>query len=115
MDKVLDFEKEVKIVNAIKDYVFHVQLSYNKVARDKVPDGVKVVPGRKFHKVIVEHANGSGSHVHAFVERATGDLYKAASWHQPAKGVRYNLIKDMVRLSREIDFAGAYLYKKGVR
>lgn len=118
MDKILDFDKEVNIVNAIKDYVAHVQTAYNK-APGFCNEEVKVHAGRKFHKIVVVRYDKDPartviqSHVHSFVDRATGDLYKAASWHQPAKGVRYNLIKDMPRLAKEIDFAGGYLYKRG--
>ena len=46
--------------------------------------------GRKYHKIIMETNTGSRS-VHAFVDKKTGDLYKAASFKAPAKGVRFNL------------------------
>ena len=67
--------------------------------------------GRKYHKIIMETESGSRS-VHAFVDKKTGDVYKAASFKAPAKGVRYNLLRIE---SREeclalADWSRAYLY-----
>ena len=67
-----------------------------------------IEPGRKFFKII--QVNNQRS-VHAFVDKKTGDLYKAASWRAPAKGVRYNLINDMNILRKNADWAGSYLYR----
>lgn len=47
------------------------------------------VNGKRFVKVIIE-CTGSKA-VHCFVEIATGDIYKAATWSAPAKGKRGNL------------------------
>ena len=68
--------------------------------------------GRKYHKIVMEYENGSKS-VHAFVDKKTGDVYKAASFKAPAKGVRFNLllIKDREWLLENADWAGGYLYK----
>ena len=41
--------------------------------------------GRKYHKVVMVSNQRS---VHAFVDKKTGELYKAASWRGPAKDVR---------------------------
>jgi hypothetical protein len=67
--------------------------------------------GRKYHKVIMETNAGSRS-VHAFVDKKTGEVYKAASYKSPAKIVRYRLLEIA---SRELcferaDWAGGYLY-----
>ena len=69
--------------------------------------------GRKYHKLIMETQRGSRS-VHAFVDKKTGDLYKAASFKAPAKGVRFNLciISDREWLLENADWAGGYLYKR---
>ena len=67
--------------------------------------------GRKYHKIIMETEFGSRS-VHCFVDKKTGDVYKAASFKAPAKGVRYNLLRIESReecLARA-DWAGSYLY-----
>jgi hypothetical protein len=66
--------------------------------------------GRKYHKIIMD-ANGSRS-VHAFVDKKTGEVYKAASFKAPAKGVRFNLciMSDREWLLENADWAGGYLY-----
>lgn len=69
--------------------------------------------GRKYHKIIMETNTGSRS-VHAFVDKKTGELYKAASFKAPAKGVRFNLL---IMAEREqclecADWAGGYLYAR---
>lgn len=54
--------------------------------------------------------------VHAFVELATGHVFKPAGWKAPAKGVRYDLTDDESyrRLLEAAEhphaFAGGYLY-----
>ena len=69
--------------------------------------------GRKYFKVIMETNSGSRS-VHAFVDKKTGDLYKAASFKAPAKGVRFNLciISEREWLLEHADWAGGYLYAR---
>jgi hypothetical protein len=67
---------------------------------------------RKYHKIIMKDYNQS--HVHLFVDKETGDVYKPASFKSPAKGVRYNLIDDTSReeMYKRADFAGSYLYAR---
>ena len=74
--------------------------------------------GRKYHKIIMETDGGSSRlgpsrSVHAFVDKKTGDVYKAASFKAPAKHVRFNLciISDREWLLANADWAGGYLYK----
>ena len=69
--------------------------------------------GRKYHKIIMETSDGSSS-VHAFVDKKTGELYKAASFKAPAKGVRFDLrvIKDREHVLENCDWAGGYLYQR---
>ena len=69
--------------------------------------------GRKYHKIIMETDSGSRS-VHAFVDKKTGELYKASSFKSPAKGVRYDLriIEQREWLLENADWAGGYLYMK---
>lgn len=71
--------------------------------------------GRKFLK-IVEHYGvnpdvGSRS-VHAFVDKNTGDVFKAASWKAPAKIARFNLLNDdsFNQMLRVCEVHGGYLY-----
>jgi len=67
---------------------------------------------RKYHKIIMKDYNQS--HVHLFVDKETGDVYKPASFKAPAKGVRYNLLDDTSReeMYKRADFAGSYLYAR---
>jgi hypothetical protein len=60
--------------------------------------------------VIVE--DGVQRRVHSFVDKQTGDLYKAAGWAAPAKDARFNLERDMDVLLKVADPYGAYLYKR---
>ena len=68
--------------------------------------------GRKYHKIVQTDNSGCQS-VHAFVDKKTGELYKAASFKAPATGVRYDLrlIKDREFVFKNCDWAGGYLYK----
>jgi hypothetical protein len=81
----------------------------------------EVAPGRKFDKIVqtrVGSYSNSVTAVHAFVERATGALIKAASWAQPQKdsngilAIRYNLSveQDYNRAVMNSDIHGGYLY-----
>jgi hypothetical protein len=53
--------------------------------------GVEFEPGSKYVKVVKVSSGGSSS-VHSFVEKETGNIWKAASWKAPAKNfVRGNV------------------------
>ena len=71
-----------------------------------------IVTGRKYHKIVQTCSDGSQS-VHAFVDKNTGELYKAASWKAPAKDVRFDLriIEQREWVLENCDWAGGYLYK----
>lgn len=69
--------------------------------------------GRKYDRIVQEvpeHSNGAS--VHAFVEKETGDLYKAAGWKSPAKGVRYNGAELLTLAVENADVHGRYLYAR---
>jgi len=68
--------------------------------------------GRKYHKIIMVTEQGNRS-VHAFVDKKTGELYKAASFKAPAKGVRFDLriISQREDVLQNCDWAGGYLYQ----
>ena len=68
--------------------------------------------GRKYHKIVQTDSSGCNS-VHAFVDKKTGELYKAASWRGPAKDVRFDLSDSASRehVYEHCDWAGGYLYK----
>ena len=82
-------------------------------SNNRKTDGYKfyIESGRKYHKLIMETGAGSRS-VHAFVDKKTGEVYKAASWKAPAKIVRFNLLEIASREQcfARADWAGGYLY-----
>ena len=86
-----------------------------KRANNRKTDDYKfyIESGRKYHKLIMETGSGSRS-VHAFVDKKSGDVYKAASFKAPAKGIRFNLciMSDREWLFENADWAGSYLYIK---
>ena len=83
----------------------------DKIDKDICDYNFYIQTGRKYHKIMM---NAAGSHsVHAFVDKKTGELYKAASIKQPAKGVRFDLriITQREEVLEKCDWAGGYLYK----
>ena len=91
--------------------VYHEQ----KIEEIKNGDHYKFIieSGRKYHKIIMVTEDGSRS-VHAFVDKKTGELYKAASFKAPAKGVRFDLriIEQREDVLQNCDWAGGYLYQR---
>lgn len=83
------------------------------------------VEGRKYIKIVAYYIEiklvygvnpevGSKS-VHAFVDKATGDVFKPASWASPAKIARFNILNDesFNRMIQNCDIHGSYLYLRG--
>jgi hypothetical protein len=68
-----------------------------------------IKPGQKYEKIIYSYEKG-GASVHAFVDKNTGDIYKAKSWKSPAKGIRFNIHTDLDILVKHADTYGSYLY-----
>ena len=84
---------------------------FNRRHPNSDPYKFYIESGRKYHKIVMETESQSKS-VHAFVDKKTGEVYKAASYKAPAKIVRYNLLEIASReecFSRA-DWAGSYLY-----
>ena len=83
---------------------------------EKIRNGEKykfeMETGRKYHKIVMITDGGNRS-VHCFVDKKTGEVYKAASYKAPAKGVRFDLrlIEQREWLFKNCDWAGGYLYK----
>ena len=84
----------------------------------------KVYTGKRYYKIVQQefetwekskyygqYRDGS---VHAFVDKETGDVFKAASWAAPAKHVRFSFqnVEDLRFLTNpdNVDWAGGYLY-----
>jgi hypothetical protein len=78
-----------------------------------------IVESRKYLRIEQETGvNHDGSvtqkSIHAFIDKKTGEVYKAATWKSPAKHVRYNLLDAQSREKcfRNADWAGGYLYMR---
>tara|TARA_A100001388_G_C28616262_1_gene425324 strand:+ start:223 stop:612 length:390 start_codon:yes stop_codon:yes gene_type:complete len=96
-----------------------LELDFKTSHPNSEPYKFYIESGRKYHKIIMETDGGSSRlgpsrSVHAFVDKKTGDVYKAASFKAPAKIVRYNLciMSDREWLFENADWAGSYLYIK---
>ena len=92
-------------------------VEYHRECIDKLSEGEGVdqfvyTKGKKYAKIIHITSYGNRS-VHAFVDLNNGDVFKPASWQQPAKGIRYNLINEDSRTAmyQRADWAGSYLYR----
>ena len=84
----------------------------------------RIQKGKKYYKIIQqdfdtfrdrnEYKDGG---VHAFVDKKTGEIYKAASWAAPAKYVRYDMRiitqREYVLNPANCGWAGGYLYMRG--
>lgn len=79
------------------------------------PKNFTVRAGRVYDKIVQGRVTEGGGSVHAFVNRRTGEVYKAAGWNTPAKNVlglpdpRYNNVHEATEAA---DVYGSYLYKK---
>ena len=71
----------------------------------------EILEGKKYFKIIMN--DGSHRSVHCFVNKTTGDVHKPASWKQPIKDARYNVLDDTARehCFNSVDAFGSYLYK----
>jgi len=83
----------------------------------------RIQNGKKYYKIIQqdfdtfrdrnEYRDGG---VHAFVDKKTGEIYKAASWKSPAKYVRYDMRvikeREYVLNPQNCGWAGGYLYMR---
>lgn len=71
-----------------------------------------VKAGRKYDKIVWTDHDGRPSSVFAFVERKTGDLYKAEGYNVPAKHVRYSGDELLTAAVDDADEYGGFLYLK---
>lgn len=78
--------------------------------RDKV---FSVSNGRKYAKVISSSGENQ-NFAFCFIDRKTGDVYKAATWKSPAKHVRYTLTDEesAQELAHKSDAYGSFLYMR---
>jgi hypothetical protein len=92
------------------DYFEKLRNLTNKLDKEFEPvtvnyKGFRLETGRKFVRVVL---NGGA---YFFMEIATGNIYKAASFKAPAKGVRFHI--DNLLSNPEIcDQYGSFLYRR---
>ena len=105
--------------------------SYYEEQLQKIEDGTENLykfvykTGKKFHKVYFleyqdanEYYNRKAGYkagsVHCFIDKKTGEVYKAASWKAPAKIVRFDLRligdREFLFNPNNISWAGSHLY-----
>jgi hypothetical protein len=94
-------EQTRTLEDRIQAWIKALEANYykNYPARSETPDYLKyeVRPGQKYYKLCMLTSRGNGEYgasVHAFIHKQTGAVFKPASWKQPAKHVRYNLMDD---------------------
>jgi hypothetical protein len=63
-----------------------------RVTPNLSPRSLELITGQKYIKVAI--ADGNGRSAYGFIEVSTGNLFKAASWRAPAKGVRGNIYQE---------------------
>ena len=118
-------EEKLTLDQKIEKWVWQYCRSLEQNYQSKYPSSssdiqFKMEFGRKYIKVnhvdIDSNGKAWSGGVHAFIDKKTGEVYKADSWKSPAKHVRYDL-----RIIKEREFvlnpdncgwAGGYLYMK---
>ena len=111
---------------SIKSHKLHDDdpTGYHQKCIEKLENGesdysYEIEKGRKYLKImmVIDHGPnrlGESRSVHAFIDKNTGEVYKAASWRGPARnGVRFDLrlIESRERLYECCDWAGGHLHK----
>ena len=71
------------------------------------------VDDAKYGRINAAPAGYQAKHVHAFVDKTTGDVFLPASWNAPAKGARFNLFENKEALFEGVMRRphGGYLYR----
>ena len=71
------------------------------------------VDDAKYGRINAAPAGYQPKHVHAFVDKKTGEVFLPASWNAPAKGARFNLFQNKEALFEGVMRRphGGYLYR----
>lgn len=99
----VDTNTEVALENLVRVIASHGPSASAAAANGGVFN-VTFEKGRKFLRVITAYGQHNRS-VWGFVDVATGEIFKAASWKAPAKGVRGNLY-DMASYFQRVSVSG---------
>lgn len=99
-------------INKIETFIEVLTRHIEDTTKKKWPDcppnhsTISFIRGPKYYKVIKASLEGHNRSVYCFIDN-DGNIYKAASWKAPAKGIRAHI--DTVKMS-EIDEYGSWLY-----
>jgi len=106
---------ETRIEKLIEAGVNHINKEYPNDPREHL---IEQRPGKRFIKLVCYEVTPAGDKVHGsvwcFIEKATGHVYKPASFAAPAKHVRYKLMDDNSYQTalRKADWYGSWLYMR---
>ena len=98
LTELMNFGKESKYDLALQNFLTLVKNRsdnyYAKFFPTLVPNTFEVTSGKRFDKVL-SVSNNRGQKpskcIYVFIEKSTGNIYKAASFSAPAKHVRGNI------------------------
>jgi hypothetical protein len=84
-----------------------------KVKTKGAKTSFRITNGSRYYRILKETGAALPT-AHAFIDHATGDVYKAAALGIPAKGVRFNLLDNdnYATLLKVADVEGTYLRLK---
>ena len=79
----------------------------------------RAIEGKKYYKVVQQEWDEDRQEyrdrsVNSFVDKKTGEVYKASSWKAPAKGVRFDMRiinqRNLMHNPNYVDWASGHLY-----
>ena len=103
----LDEEGNYKTDDNPQYFTYMIGRKYFKVV------AMEWVDDAKYGRINAAPAGYQPKHVHAFVDKKTGDVFLPASWNAPAKGARFNLFQNKEALFEGVMRRphGGYLYR----
>ena len=106
---------EARIDAVIKAGIDHITKQYPETAGEHL---IEKRPGKRYIKLVCYDITPAGDKIHGsvwgFIEKATGHVYKPASFAAPAKHVRYRLMDDKSYEAavHNADWYGSWLYMR---
>ena len=108
----------ITLTERIDNLIAAGEKSYNNTGCNRVEYlRIERAPGKKYIKLVAaNYSTETNERTHAsvwcFIDKATGDVYKPASYKAPAKIVRYKLMNDesYEAALHNADWSGAWLY-----
>ena len=109
--KVRSYKRSANLADRVEEKAYYE--SKIEEAKKECAVSFTIDEGRKYLKIMFRDSGG-GNSVHAFVDKKTGEVYKAASFKAPAKGVRFDLriMEQREAVFQNCDWSGGYLYMR---